>query len=184
MLFTVGSSTIPKWPLVHFRTCLWIVSLAQLRWRLRTLQQLSIKINLSSKCAKVSVDVERARQRDGPFLELPLSRRHRSLSHFTTSGDSSLYHSAVCDFVWSSSRLKGKMVCLFPRQPEGESPASFCRAVFAFALHSCACVMSTSICQHKWEAYSKAIVCQELLFRLTEADWILVIQRSVPLVLT
>lgn len=138
--------------------------------------------------------------RDGPFVAAVSERWFHS--HSTTGGDSSLYHSAVCYCVWTGSRPKGRNVCLFPLLPEGKTNVSFHRVwraslfcLFAFTcilvyvwagtrVHLSACMqMSTSICVCGWEAHSLAIRCQELLFRLSEPDWIPVIQFGIPSVL-
>lgn len=115
-------------------------------WRLRTLQQLSIGINPSLRCAKVYVDAqlrEQEREKEGGYRDGPFVAAVSKLcfhSHFATRGDSSLYHSAICYFVWSRSWPRGRNVCLFPQLPEGEIHSSFCLEVVCFCMHSCKCV--------------------------------------------
>lgn len=115
-------------------------------WRLRTLQQLSIGINPSLRCAKVCVDAqlrEQEREKEGGYRDGPFVAAVSKLwfhSHFATRGDSSLYHSAICYFVWSRSWPRGRNVCLFPQLPEGEIHSSFCLELVCFCMHSCKCV--------------------------------------------
>lgn len=164
-------------------------------WRLRTLQQLSIKIKLSLRSAKVSVGAaertKRGREcgyRDGSFVAA-VSEMWFHL-HFATRGDSSLYHLAVCCFVWSRSWPEGKKCLSFFPVACRRSPCItlhiLCMHTVCFCMDSCVYVlmqMSTPICVYKWEAYSWAIRCQRLLFRLSEPDWISMIQIGFSLVL-
>lgn len=107
------------------------------------------------------------RERDGSYRDWRFVAAVSEMwfhSHFATKGDSSLYHSAVCYFVWSRSWPKGKNVS-FPSCLKEKCIILHILHVHAVCscMNSCAYVfmqMSTSMCAHKWEAYSWLSRCQ------------------------